>query len=124
MKINRGGYNVPVVETGVTLVAGESITIGTKKDLDKLVKLTSKSGLMRVKSATTISGDTLNFDGTCVCNFFTGNIEFHTVVYASDSITGGDPIIVGGQLYMDGANLKCHLTAVPVSGAAKAKTSK
>lgn len=124
MKINRGGYNVPVVETGVTLVAGESITIGTKKDLDKLVKLTSKSGLMRVKSATTIGGDTLNFDGTCVCNFFTGNIEFHTVVYASDSITGGDPIIVGGQLYMEGTALKCHLTAVSVSSAAKTKTSK
>ena len=115
MKINRGIYNVPVVETGATLVAGESVTIGTQKDLDKLVKLTSKSGLMRVKTATTIGGNTMNFDGTCVCNFFAGNIEFHTVVYASDSITGGDPIIIGGQLYMDSNNLKCHITAVTVA---------
>lgn len=124
MKIERGGYNVPVVVTGVKLVAGESVTIGTQADLDQLVELTSKSGSMRVKSATEISGQTLNFDGTCNCNFFDGNIEFHTIVYAADSITGGDPIIVGGQLYMDGTALKCHLTAVPVSSAAKAKTSK
>ena len=112
MKIEAKGYNIAEVETGVTLVAGESVTIGTQKDLDNLVELTSKSGLMRVKTATTIGGNTLHFDGTCVCNFFAGNIEFHTIVYASDSITGGDPIVIGGQLYMDGANLKCHITAV------------
>lgn len=121
MRINRGIYNIPVVETGVTLVAGESVTIGTQKDLDKLVRVTSKSGLMRVKSATTVGGSTMNFDGSCVCNFFDGNIEFHTVVYASDSITGGDPIIIGGQLYMDGVNLKCHLTAVTVGSTNKSK---
>lgn len=121
MRINRGIYNIPVVETGATLVAGESVTIGTQKDLDKLVRLTNKSGLMRVKTATTIGGNTLNFDGTCVCNFFTDNIEFHTIVYASDSITGGDPIIIGGQLYMDGTNLKCHITAVTVGSANRSK---
>lgn len=124
MKIEKGGYNVPVVVTGVKLIAGESVTLGTQADLDQLVELTSKSGLMRVKTATEISGQTMNFDGTCSCNFFDGNIEFHTVVYASDSITGGDPIIVGGQLYMEGTALKCHLTAVSVSSAAKTKTSK
>lgn len=124
MKIERGGYNVPVVVTEVKLIAGESVTLGVQADLDQLVKLTSNSGLMRVKTSTEISGQTMNFDGTCSCNFFDGNIEFHTIVYASDSITGGDPIIVGGQLYMDGTSLKCHLTAVPVASNAKTKTSK
>lgn len=119
MKVEAKGYNIAEITTGVKLVAGESVAVGTRKDLDKIVELVNNSGLIRVKSVVTVGGSDLNFNGVVTANLFDYNdatfIEFHTITYASDSVTGGDPIIVGGQLYMDGTTLKCHLTAVTVS---------
>ena len=109
-------------------MAGESVTVGTRKDLDKIAELVGNSGLIRVKSIVTVGGSDLNFNGIVTANLFDDSgikcVEFHTVTYASDSITGGSPIIVGGQLYMDGTACKCHITAVPVSGASRSKSAK
>lgn len=119
MRVESKGYNIAEVITGVKLVAGSSVTVGTKKDLDQLVEMVENSGLVRVKSIVTLSGNDLEFNGVVNCNIFddagTKSIEFHTITYASAVITGGDPIIVGGQLYMDDGVCKCHLTAVQVS---------
>lgn len=119
MRIEAKGYNIAEIVPGVKLVAGSSVTVGTRKDLDQIAELVKNSGLMRVKSVVSLSGNDVDFNGVVTCNLFddqgTASIEFHTITYVSDTITGGNPIIVGGQLYMDGSLCKCHLTAVPVS---------
>lgn len=125
MRIESKGYNIAEITPGVKLVAGSSVTVGTRKDLKQIAELVENSGLLKVKSVVTLSGSDVDFNGVVTCNLFddqgTASIEFHTITYTSDTITGGDPIIIGGQLYMDGAALKCHLTAVPISSGAKAK---
>lgn len=119
MRIEAKGYNIAEITPGVKLVAGSSVTVGTRKDLNQIAELVANSGLLRVKSVVTISGNDVEFNGVVTCNLFddqgTASLEFHTITYVSDTITGGNPIIIGGQLYMDGTALKCHLTAVPVS---------
>lgn len=115
MKVESLGYNIPEVTTGKKLVAGESVAVGTKKELDDLREMIQHCGLLRVKTVVTISGDDLNFDGVVTCNLCQNGFEFHTITYASDEVTGGSPIIVGGQFYNDNGTVKCHITAVVVS---------
>ena len=124
MNIQKKGYNIAEVTTGVKLVAGESTSVGTKKDLDELRELVANSGLCRVKTVITVSGDDLNFDGVVSCNLCPNGFEFHTITYVSNEVTGGSPIIVGGQFYYDAGTTKCHVTAVPVSAPAAMSTRK
>ena len=117
--ISSKGYNIGSVEVDTKLVASQSVTIGDKRDFGVLLSF-AESGIMRVKATVTIGGSDLDFDGCVTCNLFglnygTPGVEFSTIVFASDSQTGGAPIIVGGQFYMDDDNLVCHLTATTVS---------
>lgn len=107
MKVGSKGYNVAEVIVDTTLVSGEATSIGAVQDYEKLRELVDNSGLMRVKCTLDVSGTEMNFDGTCIANLWDEGIEFSTIVFngADTSV----PKIVGGQLYMDGADLKCSI---------------
>ena len=124
MNIQKKGYNIVEVTTGVRLVVGESTSVGTKQDLEELRGLIANSGLCRVKSTVTRNGDDLEFDGVVACNLCPNGFEFHTITYASNEVTGGSPIIFGGQFYDDNGTVKCHVTAVTVSDPTVANTRK
>ena len=113
--VGSNGYNVAKVVVGTKLVAGSSVTVGTKADLDKLVALADAAGVARIRASVDLSGTDVEFDGAILCNLCENGMEFHTVTYYSAEVTGGSPIIIGGQAYMDGTNMKIHLTAVTVS---------
>lgn len=86
----------------------------TKSDYDKIVAF-AQTGILRVKATVTLSGGDADFDGTVVCNNCPNGIEFSTITfYDPTSPTGGSPIILGGQILMDGTALKCHITATPL----------
>ena len=124
MNIQKKGYNIAEVVTGVELVVGESTSVGTKQDLDELRELVANSGLCWVKSTVIRNGDYMNFDGVVACNLCQNGFEFHTITYASNEVTGGSPIIFGGQFYDDNGTVKCHVTAVTVSDPTVASTRK
>lgn len=107
MKVGSKGYNVAEVLIDTKLVSGEATTIGGLEDYQKLRELAGNSGLMRVKCTLDVSGTDMNFDGTCIANFWDEGIEFSTIVFNGADTSA--PKIVGGQLYMDGANLKCSI---------------
>ena len=113
--VGSNGYNVAKVVVGTKLVAGQSVTVGTKSDLDKLVALADAAGVARIQATVDLSGTDIEFDGAILCNLCENGIEFHTITYYSAEVTGGSPIIIGGQAYMDGTNMKVHITAVTVS---------
>lgn len=113
--VGSNGYNVAKVVVGTKLVAGQSVTVGTKGDLDKLVALADASGVARIQATVDLSGTDVEFDGAVLCNLCENGIEFHTITYYSSEVTGGSPIIIGGQAYMDGTNMKVHITSVTVS---------
>ena len=108
------GYNVGTIDISTKLVSGESVTIGNKDDYDAIVAF-AQTGTMKVKVTIDLGNDDANFDGTVVCNRCPNGVEFSTVTYFSDSPTGSTPIIIGGQILMDGDNLKCHISATTVS---------
>lgn len=114
VSINSKGYNLAEVEISTKLVVGASTEIGDAGVVAAL-KTFADSGIMRIKAQIEMSGVDIDFDGTVGCNLCTNGFEFHTVTYYSDQVTGGDPIIIGGQIYVDGAKTKVHLTAQTVS---------
>lgn len=118
MVVESKGYNVAKVVTGKKLVAGEAMAIGNKTDYDKLREMVSNSGLMRVTTVLTVSGNDMEFDGVCMANLYETGIEFSTIVWIGDQST---PKIVGGQLFMDGTSLKCSINYCPVTVANLAK---
>lgn len=113
--INSQGYNIADVEILTKLIAGESTAIGTKKDYESLRSF-AETGSMQVKCTLAYGGNDMVFDGSVDCNLFETGIEFYTTIYPGPTVTGGDPILVGGQLFMDGNDMKCHINVTPVSG--------
>lgn len=114
IKYGTKGYNIGTVEVSTKLVAGESVAIGDAKDYNRIVDF-AETGILKIKATIDLSGTDADFDGTVVCNKCPNGIEFSTITYFGSAVTGGDPTIVGGQIYMDGTALKCHVTAVEVS---------
>lgn len=109
------GYNIAKLDVSTKLVAGESVVIGDANDYDA-IKSFSASGIMRIKATIDMGATDAEFDGTVVCNQCPNGIEFATITFYNPSYpTGGDPIIVGGQILMDGDDLKCHITATSIS---------
>lgn len=108
MTVESKGYNVAEIVIDKKLVNLQATTIGTAKDYEKIRGLVENSGLMRVRTVLTVSDVDMTFDGTCIANLWDEGIEFSTIVFngADTSV----PKIVGGQLYMDGANLKCSIS--------------
>lgn len=114
ISINSKGYNIGEISVSTKLEAGASVTIGNAKDLEA-IRGFAETGIMRIKATIDMGDLDAEFDGCVVCNICPNGFEFHTITYFDSSVTGGSPIIVGGQLYMDGTALKCHITAVTVS---------
>jgi len=114
VSINSKGYNLAEVEISTKLVVGASTEIGVASVVDEL-KTFAEFGLMRIQAQIDMSGVDIDFNGTVACNLCANGFEFHTVTYYSDQVTGGDPIIIGGQVYVDGEAAKVHLTAQVVS---------
>lgn len=115
IKYSTLGYNVGKIAVTTKLVAGSSVTIGNSRDYDS-IKEFSETGMMRIKCTIDMGGSDADFDGVVICNQCQNGIEFATITfYDPSSTTGGSPIIVGGQIYMDGTALKCHITATTVS---------
>lgn len=115
LNISSNGYNVAVIEVSTKLVVGASTAIDTDvKKLDS-IKMFADSGVMRIVANIEMSGVDIDFDGSVMCNQCENGIEFSTITYYSDQVTGGDPIIIGGQLYEEGNALKVHLTAKTIS---------
>lgn len=111
IKYSSRGYNVAKIDVSTKLVAGSSVKIGTKDDYDAICAF-AETGIMRIKVVIDMGATDANFDGCVVCNACQNGIEFATITfYDPSSPTGGDPIVVGGQIYMDGNDLKCHVTA-------------
>ena len=114
IKYSSRGYNVAKIDISTKLVAGETVTIGTQDDYDAIVAF-SQSGIMRVKATIDMCDTDADFDGCVICNQCPNGIEFATVTFYNPPVpTGGSPIIVGGQILMDGTALKCHVTATTV----------
>ena len=116
MSIKYGtiGYNVGTVEISTKLVAGETVVIGTLDDC-LAIKAFADTGILKVKATVDMGAADANFDGVVVCNKCPNGIEFSTITYFSAIPTDSTPIIVGGQMLMDGDDLKCHLVATPIS---------
>ena len=113
IKYTSRGYNVVKLDISTKLVAGSTVTIGTQDDYDAIMAF-AESGIMRVKCVIDMGATDADFDGCVVCNKCQNGIEFSTITfYDPSSPTGGSPIIVGGQMLMDGTALKCHVTATP-----------
>lgn len=115
MKVESLGYNIPEVTTGKTLVAGQSTAVGSVEQLNELRDMIQNCGLARVITPIMLNDAIWGFNGVVTCNLCQNGFEFHTITYASDEVTGGSPIIVGGQFYNDNGTVKCHITAVVVS---------
>lgn len=114
IKYGTIGYNVGTLEVSTKLVAGESVTIGTKDDYDTIVAFAT-TGILKIKAIIDMGETDAEFDGTVVCNKCQNGIEFATITFYNPPVpTGGSPIIVGGQILMDGTALKCHITATPL----------
>lgn len=111
IRYSSRGYNIAKLDVSTKLVAGSSVKIGTKEDYDAIVAF-AETGIMRIKATIDMGATDADYDGCVVCNKCQNGIEFATITfYYPSSPTGGDPIVVGGQIYMDGTDLKCHLTA-------------
>lgn len=115
IRYSTRGYNIGKIDVTTKLVAGSSVTIGDSSDCDA-IKAFSETGMMRIKATIDMGAVDANFDGVVICNQCQNGIEFATITFFDpSSTTGGSPIIVGGQIYMDGTALKCHITATSVS---------
>ena len=115
LSIGSNGYNVAEVTVGTTLVVGESTVVDTNLKKIATIKEFADSGIMRIKSKINMSGVNIDFDGTVMCNQCANGIEFSTITFFSDQVTGAAPIIIGGQLYEDDGKVKVHLTSTVVS---------
>lgn len=115
LTIGSNGYNVAVITVGTKLVVGASTVVDTDLKKIETVKGFADSGIMRIVSKINMSGVDIDFDGTVMCNQCANGIEFSTITFYSDQVTGGDPIIIGGQLYEEDDKVKVHLTATVVS---------
>lgn len=114
IKYSSRGYNVAKIDISTKLIAGDTVTIGTQDDCDAIVAF-SQSGIMRVKATIDMGATDAEFDGCVICNQCPNGIEFATITfYYPAAPTGGSPIIVGGQIFMDGTALKCHVTATTI----------
>ena len=115
LSITSKGYNIGVVESSVKLVVGASTVVDNDSSkIDRIVGF-AQSGIIRIKSKIDMSGVDIDFDGAVVANICPNGIEFHTVTYYSDQVTGGNPIIIGGQAYVEDGKIKVHLTAAVIS---------
>lgn len=115
LSITSQGYNIGVVSSSVKLVVGASTVVDNDASkIDRLVSF-AKTGVLRIKTKIDMSGVDIDFDGAVVANICANGIEFHTITYYADQVTGGDPIIIGGQAYVEDGKIKVHLTAEVVS---------
>lgn len=113
VSVNNKGYNLGEVTVSNTLVVGASTTIGSASEINSLKEF-ADFGVMRIIANIEMNDQTIAFNGCVVCNNCSNGFEFHTVTYFDDQVTGGSPIIIGGQVYVDGSYTKVHLTAVVV----------
>lgn len=115
LSITSKGYNIGVVTSSVKLVVGASTVVDNDSSkIDQLVGF-AQSGIIRIKTKIDMSGVDIDFDGAVMANICANGIEFHTITYYSDQVTGGDPIIIGGQAYVEDGKIKVHLTAEVIS---------
>lgn len=114
IKYSSRGYNVVKLDVSTKLIAGDTVKIGGKDDYDAIMAFV-ESGIMRVACKIDMGATDADFDGCVVCNKCPNGLEFATTTfYSAGQPLGGSPIIVGGQMFLDGSDLKCHVTATPL----------
>lgn len=117
--ISTKGYNVAKIGISETLTLETATEVGKAEDFDKLLMF-SKNGYLILRCKFNVDDELVVFDGSVDCNVCDDIIEFSVVTYDGNDPDGGDAMLLGGQLYLDGDDIKIYVTYNEIGGSSPA----
>ena len=117
--ISTKGYNIAKVGISETLTLETATKVGKAEDFDKLLMF-ANNGYIVLRCKFSVNDELIVFDGSVDCNVYDDIIEFSVVTYDGNDPTGGDAMLLGGQLYLDGNDIKIYVTYDEIGGSSPA----
>ena len=119
--ISTKGYNVAKIGVSETLTLETATKVGKAEDFDKLLMF-ANNGYIILRCKFSVNNELVVFDGSVDCNVYDDIIEFSVVTYDGNDPSGGDAMLFGGQLYLDGDDIKIYVTYDELGGSSPAPT--
>ena len=119
--ISTKGYNVAKIGVSETLTLETATKVGKAEDFDKLLMF-ANNGYIILRCKFSVNNELVVFDGSVDCNVYDDIIEFSVVTYDGNDPSGGDAMLFGGQLYLDGDDIKIYVTYDELGGSSPTPT--
>lgn len=119
--ISTKGYNVAKIGVSETLALETATKVGKAEDFDKLLMF-ANNGYIILRCKFSVNDELVVFDGSVDCNVYDDIIEFSVVTYDGNDPNGGDAMLFGGQLYLDGDDIKIYVTYDELGGSSPTPT--